>query len=242
MLTTRGSDNYYHFLTDVLPRIDLLEEAGVEVDSFVVNRSLPFQDELLARWGVSAQQTVESRVHRHVRAEQLVVPTLPDPEMGTPTWVVDALRARLLPDDLAPPHRRLYVGRGQTRNNRRVENEGELFSALEDQGFTKFDPAGLTVAEQVRTFAEASVIVAAHGAALTNVAFCSPATDVVELFAPDYVNPCYWALARRVPGVRYHYVVGRGREPRRNGSMLGVSSDIRMDVTKVLKTLDGIDA
>jgi len=140
------------------------------------------------------------------------------------------------------PHRRLYVGRGQTRNNRRVENEAELLSALEDRGFTKFDPAGLTVAEQVRTFAEASVIVAAHGAALTNVAFCSPATDVVELFAPDYVNPCYWALARRVPGVRYHYVLGRGREPRRNSSMLGVSSDIRMDVTKVLKTLDGVDA
>ena len=33
VLTTRGSENYYHFLTDVLPRLELLRRAGASPGS-----------------------------------------------------------------------------------------------------------------------------------------------------------------------------------------------------------------
>ena len=47
VLTTRGSENYYHFLTDVLPRLELLRRAGAEPDAFLVNRRTRFQRDLL---------------------------------------------------------------------------------------------------------------------------------------------------------------------------------------------------
>lgn len=241
VLTTRGSDNYCHFVVDVLPRIHLLEQAGVEVDSYIVNRSLPFQQQLLDRFGIPAERVIESRAQRHVRADRLVVPTLPDPELRMPRWVIALLRDRLLPTGLAAPHRRIYVGRGPQRYNRKVENEPEVIAALAQWGVTAVDPGALTVDEQIRTFAEAQLIVAAHGAALTNLAFCSPGATVIELFAPDYVNVCYWGLACQVDGLSYRYVVGEGRAPRPGTTMFGVSSDIEVDIGKLVSVLEWVE-
>jgi len=237
VLTTRGSENYYHFLTDVLPRIELLRRAGVEPDHFVVNRSTRFQRDMLDHLGVTAGRCLGNDKYPHVRAEELVVPSLPDADLRTPPWIVPWLRAQFLPDDLRPPHRRLYVGRGDTKRTRRVENEAELLVALEPLGFEAIDPGALSPAEQVRAFGEAEYIVAPHGAGLTNLAFAPPGAAVVELFARDYVNECFWALATTVEGLRYRYLVGDGSPSpcRRNR---GVASDIQVETRQVLRLLD----
>ena len=230
VLTTRGSDNYYHFLTDVLPRLELLRLAGVEPDAYLVDRSTRFQRDLLDHLGLTADRCVDSL---HVRADVLVVPSLPDDRLRTPPWVVPWLRDRFLPGDLRPPDRRIYVTRGTTRHTRRVDNEAELIAALEPLGFESIDPGALSPAEQVRAFAEAEYIVGPHGAGLTNLAFASPGASVVELFARDYVNECFWALATTVAGLRYRYLVGDG-SPIRSRRNRGVASDITVDPEAVL--------
>jgi capsular polysaccharide biosynthesis protein len=97
----------------------------------------------------------------------------------------------------------------------------------------------MSVAEQAKVFAEADVIVATHGAALANLCFASPGSTVIELFAPDYVNVCYWALAQRVPGLRYRYLVGEGSPRRaRRQKMDGVASDIQVDVGTLTRLLE----
>ncbi len=225
VLSTRGSDNYYHFLTDVLPRLELLRRAGVEPDAYLVNRTTRFQRDLLDHLGLAADRCLDSP---HVRADVLVVPSVPDDQLRTPPWIVPWLRDCFLPDDLRPPHRRIYVTRGTTRHTRRVDNEAELLAALEPLGFECIDPGVLAPAEQVRAFAEAEYIVGPHGAGLTNLAFAAPGTAVVELFARDYVNECFWALATTVEGLRYRYVVGDG-SPIRSRRNRGVASDIMVD-------------
>lgn len=239
VLTTRGIDNYYHFLLDVLPRLDLLHRSGLSVDRYLVNRHLPFQRELLERFGVPLDRIVQSRDCPHLRSAELVVPSLPDNEMQTPRWAVALLREHLLPQNLESPHRRFYVGRGTRRNSRIVKNERVLMEALRHHGVTPIDPGSMSVAEQVKVFAEAELVVAAHGAALANLAFCSPGATVVELFAPDYVNPCYWVLASQVEGLNYRYLIGEGRFRSPSRPMMGVSSDIFVDPTKLGHILDG---
>jgi capsular polysaccharide biosynthesis protein len=65
----------------------------------------------------------------------------------------------------------------------------------------------MSVAEQISLFAAAEVVIGAHGAALTNTVFCSPGTKVIEIFAPDYVNPCYRKLSSQV-GLEYWEFIG----------------------------------
>ena len=123
------------------------------------------------------------------------------------------------------------------RRHRRVKNEAELVAALEPLGFEAVDPGVLAPAEQVRAFAEAEYIVGPHGARLTNLAFAAPGAAVIELFAHDYVNECFWALACTVEGLRYRYLVGDG-SPVRSRRNRGVASDIKVDTGQVLRLLD----
>jgi hypothetical protein len=213
VLATRGDSNYYHFLHDVLPRTAVLEqapEAGT-VDRWYVPRGTRFQRELLELWGIAPEQVVDASAVAHVRAEQLVVPGVPSLIERNPPWVAQLLRHRLCPPDLARvPGRHLYLTRGTARNNRVVENEAEVLALLEPLGFTSVDPGALSVADQIRTFAEADVIVAPHGAALANLVFCSPGAAVVELFPAMSFVADYWKMASGVTGLEYRYLSGAG--------------------------------
>ncbi len=103
VLTTRGSENYYHFVLDVLPRLELLRLAGAGPDAYVVNRSTRFQRDLLDHVGLTADRCLGEEKYPHVRADELVVPSLPDDQLRTPPWVVPWLRSQFLPDDVRRP-------------------------------------------------------------------------------------------------------------------------------------------
>lgn len=229
VLAARGDVSYYHYLIDVLPRLRLLEALGTP-ERLYVPATLPHQRQLLELAGISSERVLDADRVGHIQAEVLVVPGLPDADLKTPPWVVSFLRERLLPPGLERiPGRRLYVTRGRRPGSRIVTNEDDLVRMLEPLGFAVIDPGRLPVAEQIRTFAQADWIVAPHGAALTNLAFASPGAAVVELFAPDYVQGCYWKISDCLPDVEYRYLVGTGRIPRR-GRMDGVDSDITVDL------------
>ena len=90
---------------------------------------------------------------------------------------------------------------------RRLINEQAVVAALDAAGFETFEPASGNHREQVETFRNADVVVAVHGAALTNLMFCRPGTLVVELFAEDHVKSTYLWLAHRL-GLHHVAVVG----------------------------------
>jgi capsular polysaccharide biosynthesis protein len=239
VLAARGDVSYYHYLTDVLPRLRVLEQAGA-VERLYVPASLPHQRQLLELAGIPSEHVLDADEVRHVQAEMLVVPGLPDADLKTPPWVVSFLRERLLPPGLERvPGRRLYVTRGSRSGSRIVTNEDEVVRMLEPFGFEVIDPGAMPVAEQIRTFAGADAIVAPHGAALANLAFASAGAAVIELFAPDYVQGCYWKICDCLPGVDYRYLVGTGRPPRR-GRMDGVDSDITVDLGSLKKLVESL--
>jgi hypothetical protein len=240
VLASRGDGNYYHFLHDVLPRLALLErcpEAGPP-DLWYVPRARPFQRELLELLDLPADRVVDADEVPHVRAERLLVPTVPDLDLNHPAWATQYLRARLRPAGTKPrPGRRIYVTRGAMPHTRILVDEDEVLAALDRFGFERIDPGAMTVPEQIRAFAEAELVLAPHGAALANLAFASAGATVVELFAPDFVQGCYWKLATTVPGLRYRYLVGEGRAGRlREGR--GVASDIRIDVRSLNRLIE----
>ncbi|WP_310962210.1 glycosyltransferase family 61 protein [Nocardioides terrisoli] len=231
-LTTSGtSANYFHFVTDTLPRWGVLEEClpDVRPDACYVSTGSRYQRELLGMLGIDTLPVVEPGKHRAVRARRLLVPSLSNPDLMAPSWTQSWLKRRL-PDRGGPDlPRRLYLSRGTKRNTRRLVDEDRHMKVLEHHGFTTIDPGTLSVQEQIDVFAAAEAIVAPHGAALTNLAFANPGLRLLELFAPNYVNPCYWTMADNIPDVRYRYLVGSGRAPRPRSPMNGVLADIRLD-------------
>lgn len=234
-LATRGTaDNYYHFVMDLLPRWGIFREAmpDVEPDLVLLNKATAYQRELLAMVGIADLPSVEATKDTALRADELLVPGQPNLGTLAPPWTTDWLRKTLPPRDPDGRAERIYITRGSRPHTRRVVNETELLPALRRFGFTILDPGSLPVQEQIDHFAAARVVVGPHGAALTNLTFCRPGVRVLELFAPRYLNSCYWTITSNVDQSHYRYLVGESRRPRKPGApMLGVQDDITVDVS-----------
>jgi hypothetical protein len=225
VLSTRGSANYYHWLYDQFSRLHSLDVR--EVDGVYVDASKSFQRAYLALAGFRSEQIVQAGRWRHLQPEQLLAASTPG-NLGQPTEEAIAFLRRVA-GRVSPSgseySTRIYISRGDVPR-RRVTNEAEVIETLRPFGFTPITLSGLSVEQQIRTFAKAEYVIAPHGAGLSNLAYSRPGTTVIELFAPRYVNVCYWILANRCQH-RYCYLMGErnGYAPeelgRNNASFVG---------------------
>lgn len=235
------SNNYYHFLMDALPRLGLCADALPDVapDAYLVNRRARFHRELIGLLGLDRLPLIEPRRSFAVRADRLLVPSLPNVSTVASPETTDWLRENLPARSWRDKPERIYVTRGQTRNTRRVEREDEIFARLARRGFVKIDPGALSVQDQIDHFAAARVVVSPHGAALTNLNFCRAGVRVLELFAPGYLNPGYWSITGNIPGSRYRYLVAERPVSTGAGSPnSGVMHDIHVAPEAVDAALD----
>ena len=199
-----------------------------------------WQRTLLEIAGYGHLPVVEDAPDVAVRADRLFVPSIPNvleiaPE-STVAWVREHLRPR---PDADPRPRRLYVTRGTQPNSRRVVREDELWALLEERGFEKVEPGGLSPQEQIDVFSTAEMIVGPHGAALTNLLFAPAGVTVLELFTASYVNQCYWSISRSIPDAHYEYLVDGDVTRHGPGSpMNAILADIEVDPARVVRTVD----
>ena len=234
LLTNAWTNNYFHWLVDVLTRLKGLEDyatrTGVEPTLVVPEGLRRWQVDSLTAAGHTPAQRITWRTRR-ARVRRLVIPSFRRQyDQGAnhrPVSVAACrwLRHRVL-DNLAVIERahgslatRIYISRRDAAF-RRVVNEGEVVQALEGVGFAPYTLSDMSFAEQVTLFAHAEVVIAPHGAGLANLIFAD-APIVIELFSP-HVMPNYADLARGL-GLRYGYLIGtypRGRLRGRDGHMV----------------------
>jgi capsular polysaccharide biosynthesis protein len=93
------------------------------------------------------------------------------------------------------PHRKIYISRPRG-GWRSIVNDEEVVEYLRGEGFDILEPHRLTLAEQIRQFSEASLIVGLHGSGLTNVLF-APQAAVLELFGA-YGDGVWFGMTARL--------------------------------------------
>jgi capsular polysaccharide biosynthesis protein len=242
-LTTRGTAvNYYHFLYDAIGRLAVLEDSlpDWQADTVIVPHLAGYQRQLLELVGVTGRLVQPAR-GRSFTADRLLVPSNPNWALQAPPATVAWLRDRLRPTSAAgrsDAPTRLYLTRGTARRNRRYVEEAELWPELERRGFVMVDPGTFRVQEQIDLFAGAEVIVAPHGAGLTNVTFSPPGVRVLEMFAGTYVHLGLWAICQAI-GADYHYLVADGSEGPA-GANAGILDDVSIPPARVLAAVDDL--
>ncbi|NVO32563.1 glycosyltransferase family 61 protein [Hymenobacter lapidiphilus] len=203
--------NYYHWLIDSLPRLHLVREAGLldSVDFFLVyDKRKGFVCETLAALGIGPERILDIATYPHYQAQQLVATS---PVRGrlthTPEWAGHFLQSIFLPPPLVDrcfsPF--VYLSRNDAPN-RRVLNEAALEPMLAEYGFQTHVLTPYSQDERVALFAQARVVVSAVSAGLSNLVFCAPGTQVLELLPQTFVVPDYLELSTRL-GLRHQYLV-----------------------------------
>lgn len=242
-LANRGtSGNYYHFLYDAIARYGVFRQAmpDVQLDAVIVPHATRYQRELLELAGIPGPHLQPSRgVVFH--ADRLLVPNNPNWALQAPPSMVAWLRQHLPPVNPPAERTRLFLTRGTTPNTRIYVQEAELMKALEPRGFVRLDPGVLTVQEQIDVFSRAEIIVAPHGAGLTNVTFSPHDVKVLEMFPSTYVHRGLYAIVQAVGG-EYRYLVADGRggtaTTEQRGPNAGIADDVSIPVERVVAVID----
>lgn len=101
----------------------------------------------------------------------------------------------------------LYISRNES-SMRRILNEEEILPGLRDLGFKIMSPGTLPLSAQIDAFRNARIILAAHGAGLTNILFCRPKTVLIEIFPEGGVHGSAFMRMASQLNFGYYYVVG----------------------------------
>ncbi len=243
VLNKPGATNYYHWMTECIPRLCILDacfpEARRRAGAVITPPLSPFIVESLQCCGFWREKLMPADRTTHIEAETLYVPSLPGGVGNPPPWAIRFLRETFmgLRQKLGGQPTKLYVGRrGSTW--RSVLNEDLLAAELARCGFTELRTGEMSIAEQVTAFANAQVIVAPHGAALTNLLWCSPGTLVVELFPASYVNMTNFSVAEAV-GAEYRYIICENGDKSAGD---GYPHDMSIDVPQLFDALQTLEA
>ena len=252
LFTDACSPNYAHWLTEVLPRINLFCRTNPDVAiPLIVDAGLHanLEESLHAVAGDKAE-IIRLGSEDAARVKRLLVtsPTgyIPFERRGYAAsghshgvfspHAFSSLRERL-GSVLQRPARALPTRVFLRRNSliRSMRNEQQLGEKLVGQGFSAIQPECLTFAEQYYLFANAEVIVGATGAGLANLVFCSKSTRVIICISthPEH-SYGYWQNMAAASGNKVNYVFG----PTVGPAAQGVHADFRVDVDAVVRALE----
>lgn len=236
-----ASSNYFHWMTDSLPKIGIAEKAGYalgEIDTVLVSSDLlPFQKETLMHFGINKESRISLSNYTLLKCDELVMPSATCLSGNVSPWIIDFLRLsfnRWMQSDNNLPSN-IFIGRKKAKK-RLLLNEEEVSSVLEKNNFKTIYLEELTVKDQIKIFYNAKKIISVHGAGLTNLLFSQAGCFVLELFPVNYVNQCYWTISA-YNELDYSYLLGEGIDITDEISHL-IDGDFSISIEKILHILE----
>jgi hypothetical protein len=236
------SDNHYHWINDLLPRLTLLADE-------LQNYTLLLPDAPYIRnAGIKLLDHLNLKPRRIEWISRGKFVQVPDLTLITSVVLTgrvnDALIKRmrtrlskiLAPDNLKP-NRRIYISRHKAAN-RKVLNEAHLIDLLKEYDFEVVNFEDLNIEKQIQLANSTAIMISIHGAGLTNAFFMKSETSVLE-FRRDkmYHNQCYWHLSAAL-GQKFHYLFG---EPDSNNVIEGAPGcNLTIPLDKLRLTVEQI--
>ena len=201
--------NYCHWLLDHLPRLRHLSTD----QNIILYNFAPFMKNMLASMGIDGKRVFELKERAVFRVNSLTIESSMAKHFYHPcqdmnSELVEFLRTSLSNKDVDNAqhvtHPYIYLSRNKF-DRRRISNEPELLTCIENYNIKTIYPEELSLEEQVAVFKNASVIVSPHGASLANIVFCED-VKIIELFNQNYGTPTFYIMASLL-GFEYQHIL-----------------------------------
>jgi hypothetical protein len=242
ILTNPWSGNFWHWTVDVLTQLEGIDyyyqRTGIKPKLIVDRTMRTWQKDSLRLLGYGEDDWIVWQ-NRSTLVEKLIVSSFRrayeeiygEISAAACLWLRDRILSNLpqSKNNLAfSPH--IFISRRKALG-RRIFNEDEVINALTPLGFSVYLLEEMSYAEQVQLFSQAKVIIAPHGAGLTNLIFADNPI-IIELFGA-YVGREFANLSRSL-GFKYGCL--GCASPR--GEMRQHDGDMIVDVNQLLKLLE----
>lgn len=230
-----SENNYYHALIDHIPRLYLIDQPDYK-DINEIKLLVPdgltkvenyFLDKILPE-NISIKICNSNNIYC---IENLIFPSfLSQSNSGyLPSNYLKYFQSKILPERSRNKINRIYISRKLTKSGstRCILNESELIDKLQNYGFQKYNLEDISIQDQIELFYDAEIVIAPHGAGLTNIIF-SERIKVLELFPGVGVLPHFYYLSKSL-GHNYRYLCGK---------VSNKDANFEADINEVLKILN----
>jgi len=202
LMAVPHSKNYFHWVIDYLPFIAAAKKIDAKARYICSENLTQYQLDSLS-W----LQIEPELIHQSdwIMTENVILPKRRhlsgSPSIHTLEFLRKSFEPLALDNECASL--RLYISRRYS--SRALQNEVEIEEILEENGFETLYLERLSFKDQVQKFANADIIIAPHGAGLTNILWCKEGTKVIELTTSNVFNPCYRNLSNQI-GLNHAFI------------------------------------
>lgn len=202
------SDGYFHWLTDALSRLIVIQESEFKSPIILPNsyKTKSYIQESLTILGFNVKYYNSGK---RLTVERLYTASHTAPTGNYNKWIIDTLRSHFLKGQTTAPFRKIFISR-QKANKRKILNEAELIPLLFQNGYELHYFEDYDLSQQIEIMSQCKVLMGLHGAGLTNMLFMPAGGKILELRNEhDTHNNCFFSLASALSH-DYYYQLNPG--------------------------------
>lgn len=207
LLSLPWHHNFYHWLIEILPRLQLYElSAHLQNLRIVVPNSASkfVKTSLSLTKYLDRVWFLDNGVYQF---EKLHILSRLAKTGDVSPWAIKWLNENLVNQQTSSPKKRIYVSRADAKY-RFVTNESEVQNVLSDLGFETVVMTKYSLEEQIQIFQQAEIVVGSHGAAFAHSAFMKPGSVLIEFFQSGHLTDCFFRIAN-LKQLNYGFLVGQ---------------------------------
>jgi len=219
LLHDRHSNNYFHWITDVIPKIIWAKNNQLLNNNFILIPTFKnsFQEESL--------KMISKKILMLDKNEKLFINSLKyisefhPSGFPRPNSLIETKNFYLKKYSASYGADKIYISRRKS-SRRKLKNEDELIKILLNNNFKVLDMEDFDFKKQVQISAKSKIMISTHGAGLTNLMWMKKQSSIIEIrdYKDDTLNPyfamcgclnikyyCYFAKKNNLSNFTSHY-------------------------------------
>ena len=237
-----SGNNYFHWMFDIIPKINIIKLGyGLKnIDYFYMPKLQYFQKKILKILKIKKIKFIDSNKYKHIQADNLIVPDhawyfkgkVFKEANNLPKWIVNWLKNSFInKSKYNSKIKKLFIDRSESKfNHCKLINNNEIIIALKKKGFKIIQVGKLSFERQISLFRNAKVIIGPHGAAFTNLLFCRPKTQIIEIKPKN--RPNNYKIISKINNLKYKQFISSSISEKKK-----INGDMYIDPKKILSEL-----
>jgi len=230
--------NYYHFTSEVLPRIYLIRDLAPEVNLLLHEASPKFVQEYVSLFNF--KNIIYIKDDELALTEALIFPTFTAPGLSQngelmkemAQWIKTQVPFK---SDHLEGFPNIYISRGKAAY-RKLLNEQELIAVIKDYDFKIVNLEDYSVAEQIYLLSQTRNLIAAQGAGMTNLLYMPAGGLIINLIHQEHHDLSFYNLTSSL-NKNHDYILLQSNFP--NPSIASPQNyNLAVDIEKIKYYLD----
>ena len=197
MVQGASGNNYWHWLFDILPKIEILHQNKYlkKINYFYIPNINSFVLETCKIFGIKESQLINSQSYKHIQADEIYAfehlylkkGMFQKQFKNIPSWITNFLNKKFSKfKKKFKCSNKVYIDRSDSKfSHFKIYNQKNIIENLKKKGFKTYKLSKLNFFKQIYLFHSAKVILGPHGAGFANLSFCKPKTKVYEILTKN---------------------------------------------------------